>query len=75
MTIYWTKLLVVALLITAIVLLSIFGKNMPPAVLPTLLGGLGTVLAMLLPPTTNPSTTIRPPPPMPDVAKDPEVKP
>lgn len=62
MTIYWNKLLVVAILVAGIVLLGVFGKNLPSAVLPTLLGGLGTALAMLLPPTEKARTTLRPPP-------------
>jgi hypothetical protein len=62
MTIYWTKLLVVVVLVSAIVLLSIFGKDMHPAVLPMLLGGLGTALAFLQSPTNNAKTTIAPPP-------------
>ncbi len=62
MSIYWSKVIVCVSLITAIVLLSIFGKSVPAGVLATLQGALGMALAMLLPPTSGAKTTIAPPP-------------
>lgn len=63
MTWYWNKVIIVVALIAAIVLLSVFGKNVPTGVLAMLQGALGTALAMMLPPTEKTKTGLTMPPP------------
>ncbi len=64
---YWRRTIEVAMLLGALVVIGIFWHNAPPAVVPVLLGLIGTALATGQSPMGNPTTTIRTmhPPPMP----------
>ncbi len=69
---YWRRSIEVVAIVAALVLIVVFGKNVPAIVVPTLVGLLGGALAVGQTPMGNPVTVFKTkyPPPMVDVTAD-----